>query len=872
MAKGKLRGITVEIGGDTTKLGKALEGVNKKTRDLQSELKGVESLLKMDPGNVTLLAQKQQILTDAVSETSEKLDILRKASNQVYEQFKNGDIGEDQFRDFQREVIATQNKLEDLSGELASVNSALDLGDTVSEFDKLTQEVAEQESELKLLRDQYTRVVVEQGESSKEAKELRSKMKDLNDELKDNKEKLNKAESAADKYSDALDDAGGAAEGAGDGFTIMGGALADLVSNAIQGAISAIGDLVGALLELDEATREYRTMQAKLEGSANTFGYSADFAKQKYEEFYKYLGDDQASTNAITNLMGVGTSTESLSALVEGASAAWTAYGDSINVESLTESISETIVAGKVTGSFADTINWTKDSNENLKKALGDNKGALAAYNEAIKEGLPVEDAFNEALAKITNEQERADVVAQFLNNTYGESKKTYDELNGSVMDANEAELALKDTQAQLGEAVAPVNTALTDMKNQALQAILPLVEALANAFMDLYNWLKENPVAMTIVTGVVIALATAFGILAAALAIQGLINGVSMAIAFLNTTLLANPITLIVAAIAGLVAAFIYLWNNCDAFRQFWLDLWEGIKTAFSATVEWLKKAAKSIGEFFSEAWKSIKKAWSEAGKFFSDIWSNVKKIFSDVGSWFSKTFTNAVNGVKKAWSNTKAYFSDIWSGVKNTFSSVGSWFSTTFRNAWTAIKNVFSGWGKFWDGLWTKVKNKFSDIGSNIATAIKGSIVSGINGVIRSVEKIINSGIGLINKAIRLANKLPGVNVGELKTLSLPRLAKGAIVDSPMIAEIGEAGREAVIPLENNTGGLAEIARKLSEFMVDTPAIGNDELLTILTRIYERLERLQVVLDSGELVGGILDPMDTALNDKYNKVARGW
>lgn len=872
MAKGKLRGITVEIGGDTTKLGKALEGVNKKTRDLQSELKGVESLLKMDPGNVTLLAQKQQILTDAVSETSEKLDILRKASNQVYEQFKNGDIGEDQFRDFQREVIATQNKLEDLSGELASVNSALDLGDTVSEFDKLTQEVAEQESELKLLRDQYTRVVVEQGESSKEAKELRSKMKDLNDELKDNKEKLNKAESAADKYSDALDDAGGAAEGAGDGFTIMGGALADLVSNAIQGAISAIGDLVGALLELDEATREYRTMQAKLEGSADTFGYSADFAKGKYEEFYKYLGDDQAATNAITNLMGVGTTTESLSALVDGAAGAWTAYGDSINVESLTEAISETILCGKVTGSFADTINWTKDSNENLKKALGGNKKALGAYNAAIKEGLPVEDAFNEALAKITDEQERADVVAQFLNSTYGESKKTYDELNKSVIDTNESELALKETQAQLGEAVAPVNTALTDMKNQALQAILPLVESLANAFMDLYNWLKENPVAMTIITAVVIALATAFGILAAALAIQGLINGVSMALAFLNTTLLANPITLIIAAIAALVAAFVYLWNNCDAFRQFWLDLWEGIKKAFSATVEWLKKAAKSIGEFFSEAWKSIKKAWSEAGKFFGEVWSNIKKIFSDVGSWFSKTFTNAVNGVKKAWSNTKAYFSDIWSGVKNTFSSVGSWFSTTFRNAWSAIKNVFSGWGSFWDGLWTKIKNKFGTIGSNIATAIKGSIVSGINGVIRSVEKIINSGIGLINKAIRLANKLPGVNVGELKSLSLPRLAKGAIIDSPMIAEIGEAGREAVIPLENNTGGLAEIARKLSEFMIDRPAIGNDELLTILTRIYERLERLQVVLDSGELVGGILDPMDTALNDKYNKVARGW
>lgn len=832
MAKGKLQGITVKIGGDTTELGKALEGVNKKTKDLQTELKGVTSLLKMDPGNVTLLAQKQQILTEAVSETSEKLDILRKASAQVTEQFKKNEITQEQFRDFQREIILTQNRLEDLTDDLASVNSALDLDDTVSEFDKLTKEIEDQESELKLLRDQYSRVVVEQGESSKEAKELRSKMKTLNGELKDNKEKLNKAESAADKYSDALDDAGDAAKEAGDGFTIMGGALADLVSSAIQGAISAIGDLVGALFDLDEATREYRTMQAKLEGSANTFGYSADFAKGKYEEFYKYLGDDQAATNAITNLLGVGTTTESLSALVDGAAGAWTAYGDSINVESLTEAISETILCGKVTGSFADTINWTKDSNENLKKALGGNSKALSAYNEAIKEGLPVEDAFNEALANITSEQERADVVAQFLNNTYGESKKTYDELNKSVIDTNESELALKDTQAKLGEAISPVNNALTDMKTRALEAILPLVESLANAFMDLYNWLKEHPGVLTVVTGLVIALATAFTVLASALAIQALINGVSKAIGLLNTTLLANPIVLIVAAIAGLVAAFIYLWNNCDAFREFWLDLWEGIKKAFSATVKWLEKTAKSIGQFFVDAWAAIEKAWSAATKYFSDKWTSIKKTFSSVGSWFSKTFSDA----------------------------------------WTAVKNAFSSWGTFFDGLWTKIKKKFSDIGTNIGSAISNTVKTGINGVLSKIESTINKGIGLINSAIKLANKLPGINVGLLKEISLPRLAKGAIVDSPMIAEIGEAGREAVIPLENNTGGLSEIARKLSEFMIDRPAIGNNELLTVLTRIYDRLDRLQVVLDSGELVGGILDPMDTALNDKYNKVARGW
>lgn len=794
MSKGKLRGITVEIGGDTTKLGKALEGVNSKTRDLQGELKGVESLLKMDPGNTDLLAQRQEILTEAVAETTEKLEILKKAEEQVAKQFEDGDIGADQFRDFQREIIQTENKLKGFKSKLDGT----------------------------------------EGE---------------------------------------IENVGEAAEESGDGFTVMGGALADLVSSAIQGAISAIGDLVGALFELSEATEEYRTMQAKLEGSANTFGYSADFAKAKYEEFYKYLGDDQAATNAITNLMGVGTSTESLTDLVDGATAAWATYGDSINVESLTEAINETITCGKVTGSFADTINWCQNANEHLEKALHGNKDAQKAYNDALEEGLPVEDAFNEALAKITDEQERADVVAQFLNSTYGESKKAYDETAGSILEANEAELALKDTQAQLGETMSPINTTLTDLKNRALTAIVPLVEKLANAFMDLYNWMTENPTAMTILTAVVIALATAFGVLATALAIQGLINGVTKAIAFLNTTILANPIVLIVAAIAGLVAAFIYLWNNCESFRQFWIKLWNGIKSAFSAVVSWIKETAPKIARFFVDAWNKIKEIWNNSaiGNYFKNIWNTIKNIFSIVKSVLSGNWRDAWNGIKNIVNTWKGYFSGVWSSIKKIFSNVGSWFGNIFRQAWTSIKNVFSNWGSFFGGLWDKIKNKFTSIGTNIASAISGAVKSGINGVISSIERTINVGIGLINGAIGLINKIPGVSIGKLNKLSLPRLAKGGIVDSPTVAEIGENGREAIIPLENNTGWLREVARGLNDYLSPELNPDNNALLAKLDGIYERLGRLQIVLDNGTLIGESIDLIDAGLADRQLLSARG-
>lgn len=118
MANSKIRGITIEIGGDTTKLGKALTNSEKQTRNLQTELKQIENLLKFDPTNTELLAQKQKVLADMISETSNKLDIMKEAEAQVIAQFERGDIGEDQLRAFQREVIQTENTLNDLKGEL----------------------------------------------------------------------------------------------------------------------------------------------------------------------------------------------------------------------------------------------------------------------------------------------------------------------------------------------------------------------------------------------------------------------------------------------------------------------------------------------------------------------------------------------------------------------------------------------------------------------------------------------------------------------------------------------------------------------------------------------------------------------------------
>ena len=126
MASSKIKGITIEIDGDTTKLGKALESAEGSSKSLQSELKGINTLLKLDPSNVELLTQKQKVLTDAIGSTEDKLKTLKNAQAQVQAQFEKGDITAQQYRDFQREIVLTESKLESLKKEAKDFGSVFE--------------------------------------------------------------------------------------------------------------------------------------------------------------------------------------------------------------------------------------------------------------------------------------------------------------------------------------------------------------------------------------------------------------------------------------------------------------------------------------------------------------------------------------------------------------------------------------------------------------------------------------------------------------------------------------------------------------------------------------------------------------------------
>ena len=317
--------------------------------------------------------------------------------------------------------------------------------------------------------------------------------------------------------------------------------------------------------------------------------------------------------------------------------------------------------------------------------------------------------------------------------------------------------------------------------------------------------------------------------------------------ILLVNTALLASPITWIVVGIMALVAAFVVLWNECEGFRNFWINLWKTVST-------WVEKTVKDIVNWFKQAWSDIKNAFNTAISWikekiiqpianFYNKWIRpviekiieiitkcveiiinlyvglynllVDKVIKPIAEWVSKTVGNIKDWIKGAVDTIKGWFSDLWSKIKEIFSPVANFFKDIWNKAYNAVKNVFSPIVDFFGGIWDKIKNKFSKLGTSIGDAISNAVKSGINGVISLIERTINRAIGLINGAIKLINLLPGVNVGYVKKLNMPRLAKGGIIDSATIAMVGEQGKEAVVPLENNTEWMDKLADRLAARM---------------------------------------------------------
>ena len=240
---------------------------------------------------------------------------------------------------------------------------------------------------------------------------------------------------------------------------------------------------------------------------------------------------------------------------------------------------------------------------------------------------------------------------------------------------------------------------------------------------------------------------------------------------------------------------------------------LWDAIVAIFSGIGSW-------FGEKFQGAWDAIVNIFSNLGSWFGQRWADVTSALANIGAWFTDMFQKAWTGLTNIFSKLGSWFGERWNDVTSALSSVSNWFGEMFTNAYNAVKDAFSSIGDFFSGVWDTVKSIFVNAGQMVGEAVGGAFKSAVNAVLGTIENVVNGFIGMINGVLDVVRNLPGLGwIGSVSTVSLPRLARGGIVDSPTIAMIGEAGKEAVVPLEN-TGFIQTLGRVVSSAVVNAMA----------------------------------------------------
>lgn len=342
---------------------------------------------------------------------------------------------------------------------------------------------------------------------------------------------------------------------------------------------------------------------------------------------------------------------------------------------------------------------------------------------------------------------------------------------------------------------LAPVISFIVDL---LIRILAPAIEYIVEVFRVLFN------VAADILGGVADFLKGVFDI------ITGILTG-DMSKIFDGFTETGDAIMSILSTIlTGLldltVAVLKFIWDTVVAIFQ---GIWDGIVAIFTPIGEW-------FAGVFQAAWDGIVAIFTDLGTWFGDRWTEVTTALSNVGTWFTDMFQKGWDGLTNIFTGLGTWFGERWNDVTTALANVATWFGSIFISAYNAVVNAFSSIGSFFSGVWSTVKSIFVNAGQAVGSAVGGAFKSAVNAVLGTIENVVNGFVGMINGVIGMINKIPGVSLGSIGYVSLPRLARGGIVDSPTVAMIGEAGKEVVMPLEN-TGFLQTMGRVVGGAVVN-------------------------------------------------------
>ena len=872
---GNIKGIKIEIDGDTQPLQKALKNVNKAATDASQELRQIDKALKFDTGNVTLLTQKQEVLQKQVATTKEKLETLRQAQSQVEQQFKNGNIGADQYRAFQREVEVTQNVLKGYEGKLANVNQVLaengnatksnqtqlkelqnEQSQLASEMSKVTSSFKLQESALGSNASEAERNALAQKKIGAQSEIVSKQISNLEQQLEITKKEfgenstqankmeaeLNQAKTAFNHLNDEMKGTKPVADSTQESLSEISRNLRAELLQQFSEKLSAISEklvevgkeALEAAAQMQASNAQFTTVFGDMEIQArealNAIGQEMDIVPERLQGSFTQMASF-AKTSGLDTAEALDLTSRATRAAADGA-----AFYDK-SIESVTESL-QSFLKGNFSNDAALGISATETTR---------NAAANKLYGKSFKD-------LSEAQKQLT--------LLQMVEDG--------NKLSGALGQAARESDGLENVMGNLKQAG---TNALSAIGQPLLEMMIPVFQALGNIIKGVADWfgtlpgpIKEFVVILgTVVTAVGVIAPIFLTLQAAATALELSIGGmIAAALPIIGTA------AAIAAAVAAVVVILKYLWETNEGFRNAVTVVWEAISSVintvvgeisnfimsiFGTVVTWWTENQELIRSITDAVWNGISAIISAVmtviGPLIEGEWNNIQIITSTVWEVIKTVVETAINVVlgviqavmqiitgdwSGAWETIKGVFSTVWQAIQSIvqtiFSAIQSYISNILNGISGTVSNV-------WNGIKDTVSNVLNAISSTVSSVwegIKSTISGAINGAKDAVSSAIEAIKGLFNFSISWphiplphfsvsgsANPLDWLSQG-VPSISIEWYAKGGIMTKPTIFGMngnnlmvgGEAGNEAVLPLNDKT--LGAIGRGIAQTMGGT------------------------------------------------------
>lgn len=756
----RIKGITVEIGGDTTKLQTALKGVNGQIKNTQSALKDVEKLLKLDPTNTTLLAQKQKLLTQAIGETKEKLATLKTAAQQANEQLQKGEISQEQYDALQREIAETEAELKKLESQASKTNQTLskigEVGSKVESFGNGVTNVGKKVSVASAA------VTAMGGAAVKTAADFESSMSQVQATMGITKDSMSTLDGQSVNTMDALSD------------------LAKEMGAKTAFSASECAEALNYLALAGYDTQEMADTLPTVLNLAAAGGLDLASASDMVTDAMSALGMKTSDANKMVDQMAktASSTNTSVGQLGEGiltiGATAKTVKGGTAELNTALGILANNGIKGAEGGTHLRNVilslqNPTDGAAKTMEK-LGvqtyDSEGNMRSLNDILGD-------LNKSMDGMTS-AEKANIIATIFNKTdlasvnalLANTGDTWTDLQIAIENSGGAAQQMADTQLDnLKGQLTILKSAVEGFAISIGDALMPMIKnivAKIQSFVDWLNNLDEGTRQVIVKIGLFIAALGPFlVILGTVISKVGVAMQTFSKLGLKITSLVSNagglsgvmgkvgaaiggisaPVVAVVAVIAVLAAAFVHLWRTNEDFRNSIIAIWERIKSVFSGFAQGITDRLNALGFDFQNFKDVVSAIWNGLCNFLAPVFEGV---FTQIAN-ILEAVLGVITGILDVFIGIfTGNWSQVWEGVKGIFGSVWDFIKNTFTNYMNVIQNVANvvlGWfGTSWNEVWTGIKDFFVNLWTGIATFFSG-LWEGIKNVVTTAVMFIAS-----------------------------------------------------------------------------------------------------------------------------------